>query len=425
LCGAVLFRKPFLTESRSWLTPVIFTVSLGLILIEVWWFYRTKLIQKISHLLILILACSGFAIAAHTEADFQWVKQTVLTANPSSLEKLGQHFIVGYRNLEEAKALVERRAIAGVFITTRNIQHKTKAEIRDEIRSLQAIRQTQGLSPLWIATDQEGGIVSRLSPPLTPLPPLASIVNSQAAIASQKDAVFQYAHVHGKELSELGINLNFAPVVDLNKQIVNPSDRYSRIYQRAISADKTIVAQVASWYCDTLASHHVHCTLKHFPGLGRINNDTHVEEAQLPTPIATLVQDDWVPFRTLMGHVQAFVMLGHARLMAIDADHPVSFSKAVITDLIRDQWHYQGILVTDDFCMQAVYGSNDGVGKASLTALNSGVDLILLSFDPDLYYDAMNALLKAEKTGSVKNEPLATSQQRLTYQWSGSHDQPS
>jgi beta-N-acetylhexosaminidase len=143
------------------------------------------------------------------------------------------------------KALVERRAIAGVYVTARNVEHKTQSEIQSEIQSLQMIRRRQGLSPLWIAADQEGGIVSRLSPPLPKLPPLSTVPKSQPEVV-------KYARVHGQGLSSLGVNVNFAPVVDLNQGVINPRDKFSRIYQRAISADPGVVAKVALWYCQTL-----------------------------------------------------------------------------------------------------------------------------------------------------------------------------
>jgi beta-N-acetylhexosaminidase len=114
-----------------------------------------------------------------------------------------------------------------------------------------------------------------------------------------------------------------------------------------------------------------------------------------------------------MDQTQAFVMLGHAKLPAIDPYHPVSFSASVITKLIRNSWKYEGILITDDFCMQAVYSSRDGLQSATVAALNAGVDLILISFDSDLYYEAMNALLQAEQKHQLDGEQLTISRKRL------------
>lgn len=411
---AVYFRTPWLASLRDWAFGLVFILSLGLIVSEIsGWTRNSSQRHVILSVLILAIASFSFSLAVTTEVKFQLTKQAIINREASQLETLGQHFIVGYRNLEEVKTLVEKGAIAGVFITRRNIQNKTPDEINQEIQSLQAIRANQGLSPLWIATDQEGGIVSRLSPPLTRLPPLSSIIKDEKDIDSAKEDVIRYASIHGKELSKIGINLNFAPVVDLNYGVISSEDKYSKIYLRAISADKDIVAKVALWYCQTLADYGVTCTIKHFPGLGRVDTDTHLEDAQLKTSVAELTQADWVPFREVMSKTNAFTMLGHAQLIAVDPDHPVSFSQQVVTDIIRDKWQHNGILITDDFSMHAVYGSRDGLEAATVKAINAGVDLILMAYDTDLYYNAMNALLQSESANRLDITVLKSSNTRL------------
>ncbi|MEA5472207.1 glycoside hydrolase family 3 N-terminal domain-containing protein [Spirulina sp. 06S082] len=359
---------------------------------------KTWNLQKGMAFAIAFLGVVGLTITVANEAQFYWQKyRVVLGAEVESLEVFGKHFIVGYKDINDAVKLVEKRAIAGVFITTRNIENKTYEEIKTELETLQEIRRSQGLSPLWIATDQEGGIVSRLSPPLTYLPSLSEIVAKEKNIENIKKAVIEYASTQGRELSDLGINVNFAPVVDLNKGVVNQRDRYSQIYRRAISDDSEIVTLVAKWYCSTLVQFDVKCTIKHFPGLGRVENDTHVADAELNASVEELEQDDWIPFREIMKDSSAWTMLGHAKLMALDTQHPVSFSPPVIRGLIREKWQYRGILITDDLCMKAVYGSSEGINGAIKKALISGVDLLLIAYDPDLYYEAMASLLQGHR----------------------------
>lgn len=411
---AVYFRTPWLASLRGESFALVFLLSLGLIMGEiVGWRKLSSRKQVILSGLILAIASFNCSLAVTTEVKFQLTKQAVLNQSPHQLATLGQHFIVGYRNFEEVKSLVKKSAIAGVFITRRNIQNKTPAEIAQTIQSLQTIRANQGLFPLWIATDQEGGIVSRLSPPLTQLPPLSSIIQDEQDIDQVKDKVIRYASIQGQELSDIGINLNFAPVVDLNHGIISPDDQYSKIYLRAISTDKDTVAQVALWYCQTLANYGVTCTIKHFPGLGRVDTDTHLEDAQLKTSVKELTENDWIPFRTVMAKTNAFTMLGHAQLIAVDTHHPVSFSQPVVTEMIRKQWQHDGILITDDFSMHSVYGSRDGLEGATIKAINAGVDVILISYDTDLYYNAMNALLQAESANRLDHTVLQNSNRRL------------
>lgn len=410
---ACIFRTPFAAGVRGWTLGLILLISLGIITSElITWKGERTTIKLISQFLVVAIASSSVFVATGTEVRFNWIKQSVLNTEITQLENLGQHFVVGYRNFDEVKELVSKRAIGGVFITARNVQNKTKDEIKQEIQTLQTIRQSQGSPPLWIATDQEGGMVSRLSPPLSLLPQLSSLIDS-TEVERSKQEVINYGRTHGSELAEVGVNLNFAPVVDLNKGLINPKDKFSQIYQRAISTDTTVVTKVASWYCQALAEYGVRCTLKHFPGLGRVEADTHLEDAELQTSVEELVREDWIPFRTLMADTKAFTMLSHAKLVAVDSEYPTSFSKSVVTGILRNDWNYNGILITDDFSMGAVYRSKSGLRNATVKAINAGVDFVLISYDKDLYYEGMNALLKADSRNELDQEALERSGRRL------------
>jgi beta-N-acetylhexosaminidase len=361
----------------------------------------------------LVLSLCAFGITAALENQFQHMRRAVLAADLRQLEKLGAHVMVGYRKASELQALLERRAIAGLFLSALNVEGKTPDDIRDALDVMQEIRRAQNLPELWIATDQEGGPVSRLSPPLARMPPLAEIVAIHRDAAERRLAVRQYAARQGRELAALGVNLNFAPVVDVNHGVVNPEDKTSRISTRAIANDPAVVTEAADVYCETLMLTGVHCTLKHFPGLGRVYEDTHKLAADLTAPAQELEATDWLPFRRLKENGSAFTMLGHARLTAIDAQRPASFSYAVVKGLLRDTWGHRGILITDDFSMGAVMLSREGPAGGAIAALNAGVDLILISYDPDQYFPVMYALLQADRDGRLNPEILAASKARL------------
>jgi beta-N-acetylhexosaminidase len=361
-----------------------------------------------------LVAFLALAITLTFELQFRWMRQEVLRADPVRLERLGRHLIVGYRNEAWLGELIERKAVAGVFITGHNVRGKDAETIRRDIAAMQAVRARQGLPPLLIATDQEGGGVSRMSPPLPRPATLGDIVRSHRDEAERRSAVRTYAADVGRALAGLGINLNFAPVVDLDHGMVNPNDRYTRIGTRAISSDPEVVADVAGEYCRGLEQQGVHCTLKHFPGLGRVFEDTHFENATLSTPADELAKSDWVPFRQPMQQKTTFTMLAHARLAALDRDRPASFSAAVVSGLLRRDWKYDGILVTDDFSMGAVYRSAGGIGAAGVSALNAGVDLVLISYDPDQVFPVLHALLRANASGALAQDALEVSSRRLS-----------
>jgi beta-N-acetylhexosaminidase len=361
----------------------------------------------------LVLALAAFGATASLELSFRYKRSVVLAAEPGELERLGRHFLVGYRRPAELQQLLERRAVAGVFISALNVDGKSRDGVRREVDEWQALRRAQNLAPLWIATDQEGGPVSRVSPPLMRQASLAAVVALHTDAAERLVALRQYAAHQGRELRSLGVNLNFAPVVDLNHGVVNPEDRLSRISSRAISTDPAVVTEVAGIYCATLLQTGVHCTLKHFPGLGRVYEDTHRVTAELSTPARELERSDWVPFRQVMAQGAAFTMLSHARLTEIDRDRPASFSRAVVAGLLRGAWQHDGVLVTDDFSMGAVTLSREGPAGGAIAALDAGVDLLLVSYDPDQYFPMMYALLAAAREGRLRSDRLEASAARL------------
>jgi beta-N-acetylhexosaminidase len=412
------WRSPLFASIRPLAFAIFILVPVALAVLEiiVWrsgarW--RSKTVVCAATLLVAVLA---LATTLATDLHFRWMRTEVLRADPAQLERLGRHFIVGYRGEAEHRDLIdliERRAIAGIFVTAHNVRGKDADTVRRDIDALQAIRKRQGLPPLLVATDQEGGGVSRMSPPLPRPTTLGDVVRSHSDPAARREAVRGYAAEVGRSLAGLGINLNFAPVIDLDHGVTNPNDRYSRITTRAISSDPHVVAEVARDYCEGLRHYGVHCTLKHFPGLGRVFEDTHFEHASLSASVDQLAQSDWVPFRALMREPGMFTMLGHARLAAIDGERPVSFSAPVVSGLLRGQWKYDGVLVTDDFSMAAAYETKGGLAGAGVSALNAGVDLILTSYDPDQYFPMLHALLRAEASGRLKKEALEQSDRRL------------
>jgi beta-N-acetylhexosaminidase len=414
---ALDWRSPFLASVRVWAFIGFIAIPLAVVVADV------RALRRIAGRFDRALSSASLALAMLClvcvpwwEAQFWWKRYEVLRADPALLERLGRHIVVGYRDIAELNALIERRAIAGVFLTARNVRGRDAAAVRQEIADMQAVRRRQGLPNLLVTTDQEGGVVSRLSPPLERMPPLSEIVARRPA-SERRAAVRDYAAAQARDLVDLGINVNLAPVVDLDHGIVNPGDRLTRISTRAISADPHIVTEVAEDYCAQLSHHGVRCTLKHFPGLGRVVADTHLDSADLALPPSELAGTDWLPFRSLMRRHDIIVMLGHARLTAIDAARPVSFSPPVVRGLLRTDWGYDGLLITDDFSMGAVTRSPEGIGGGSVEALNAGVDLILVSYDPDQFYLVMHALIRAARAGVLRADALSQSDQRLAKAW--------
>ena len=340
-------------------------------------------------------------------------RDEILASDAVRLARIGRHIIVGYHDFSAIKTLVEKQAITGIFITDHNVRGRSVADIKAGIDQLQAIRASQDLPPLIIAADQEGGQVSRLSPPLKRQTSLARILLKLDSDEARRKAVEEYAEIQAQELKRIGVTLNFGPVVDLNLVLENRRDGETHLRLRAIASDPYLVAKVAGWYCDTLAKSGLMCTLKHFPGLGRVARDTHVATGEISASEGLLELNDWVPFRRIMHKPNVATMLGHVRVGAIDKSTPASYSKQVIADLIRSRWDYTGLLVTDDFSMGAVTNSADGIGGAAIKSLNAGADFVLVSFSERHYDTMLSALLEADADGTLDPSALAETITRI------------
>jgi len=405
LLWSLNLKDPHLLPIRAFETATL----IGMVLIAgllVWRSQRGVIRTLLWVTLLATMLLTGLAEYRHSEN-----RQRVMDADPAQAQRLGRHFVVGYQALDQVRSLAARGLIGGIFIARRNVGDKTVAQLRDEIASLQAARTAAGLPPLMVTTDQEGGIVSRLSPPLQRRPALASVV---AGIddASRINAASAYGETQGRELADIGITVNFSPVVDL-KTGREPQllDFHSLIERRAISADPQQTAAVALAYAQALERAGVLATLKHFPGLGPVAEDTHHFGARLEQPIAQLQQHDWLPFRQVASHSNALIMLAHVVLEAVDPDNPASSSAAVVNGIIRGDWQHQGLLVTDDLTMAAAY--NRGLCRVTIDALNAGVDLLLIAYDHDKYYDAMACAIEAAQSGRLDADRLRQSAARL------------
>jgi beta-N-acetylhexosaminidase len=340
-------------------------------------------------------------------------REEILASDPARLERLGSRLVVGFDNFADVKPLVEKRAIAGIFVTDHNVRGRKAADVAKDIQDLQDIRRAQGLPRLIVAADQEGGYVSRLSPPLKWQPSLGMLIAKLKTDDEREKAVRDYAETQAHELDRFGITMNFGPVVDLRLGTPDREDGETRLYWRAIDSDPYIVAKVAGWYCDTLTKFNIICTLKHFPGLGRVTRDTHVSSGELTASRSKLELSDWLPFRRVMTQPGIATMIGHVRVDAIDKTTPASFSDAVINDVVRPRFENDGLLITDDFSMGAVTGSKDGLGGAAIKALNAGVDLILLCTIDNHYDTLMSALIEADRNGEMTLARENESHERL------------
>ncbi|SCX70681.1 glycoside hydrolase family 3 N-terminal domain-containing protein [Variovorax sp. EL159] len=398
-------KDPQLRFMRAWELPLLLgALAVGIALI---W----RLVRGWMRPAALSLAFAAVLMALCSEAVSIQHRAAVNAASGPMAQALGAHFIVGYDDAKNLRELARKGLIGGIFVTGRNVQGRSAAELRDEIAGLQALRREAGLPPLIVATDQEGGAVSRLSPLVARQPALATLLEADVSDEDLAQRAHAYGAQQGRALAALGITLNFSPVVDLRTgRAPGRWDLHTRIDERAISADPALTAQVALAYEKGLESAGVRGTLKHFPGLAGVHEDTHHFAGSLRTPVARLATHDWKPFQEVSKQSDAAIMLGHVILAELDADAPTSFSRKIVQQVIRGEWGYQGLLVTDDLTMAAAY--NRGLCDATVRSLNAGVDLLLIAFDHDKYFDAMHCAQQAARRGALDLAMLERSNAR-------------
>lgn len=397
-------NDPYLVPVQRWIGAAVAVVGLvgGLVLRR----------RRAGWVLLAVWTAVPGAVAV-AEGMFAWRKGTVLSAPAAAV--LGRHFVVGYGRVEEVEDLAARGLIGGVFVTRRNLAGRTAADLRAELAHLQDLRRRAGLPPLLVAADQEGGVVSHLSPWLPARPGLASLAG--LPLGRRAAAARDLGRAHGRDLAGLGVTVNLAPVADLyHDHGRNPLDFRSLIAQRASSGDPAVAAELTGAYAEGLAEQGVRPTLKHFPGLGRVSEDTHHFRARLTASRAQLEGSDWRPFRqVLAGRPDSLLMVGHVVVEAVDPDRPASHSQRVVQDLLRERWGYDGVVVTDDLTMTPIY--QHGLCTAVVEALNGGVDLLLVAFDGKQFYRAMDCAVAAWRRGELRSDRLVASRRRLARPW--------
>jgi beta-N-acetylhexosaminidase len=366
--------------------------------------------RSIAGKLLVMLWCVPPLLMSAAHLKFELRKHDVFAASATEARGLGSHFMVGYSSFPEVAHLAEQGLIGGVYVTRHNIRGRTVEALRAEIATLQDKRRAAGLPPLVVAADQEGGIVGHLAPPLTKLPALATLAG--LAPDEQQAKAAEFGRIHGRELAGLGVNLNLAPVLDLKPPVRrNRLDFHTLIGQRAIATDPAVVGAIASAYVRGLKESGVGATLKHFPGIGRVRTDTHHFSANLDTPVKELEATDWLSFREVLSHSHSALMVGHVTLTAVDPDRAASHSKRVVEGIIRDKWGYQGVVMTDDLVMGAIYQHD--VCQAVVEAINAGVDLLLVAYDGAQFYRIFACVLDGSRQGKLDTAMLRASEARL------------
>lgn len=319
-------------------------------------------------------------------------------------QSLGQQLIIGLSGhtltTDEKKFIIENN-IGGVVLFGRNLAEPK--QIHALCAEVQALRhQLPEKTPLFIGIDMEGGRVHRLKAPFTQWPPLKLIGDLDAPTVA-----FTFAQRMGVELMAAGINLDFAPCLDV---YTNPKNTV--IGDRSISTNPLQVEKMASALIRGYIKSGVISCAKHFPGHGDTVIDSHEDLPIENADLQRLHDVELIPFKKALRSRVDMVMTSHIQFKNIDPTAPVTFSEFFLKKMIRDELKYRGVIVSDDLGMKALASHYD-TEEIPVKALKAGVDVLLYCNEPDSPAIAMESLISATAQGGLDKAELDASFRRI------------
>ncbi|GAA5522097.1 glycoside hydrolase family 3 [Aliifodinibius salicampi] len=338
------------------------------------------------------------------------------TEDVSLNKKIGEMLNIGFRGMTIADTNhivrdITKYHLGGVTLfdydvplgkAERNI--KSPEQLKTLINDLQSLSET----PLIVAIDQEGGKVARLKPNRG-FP--ASVSAQYLGQLNNLDSTRYYARQTAEMLSDLGINTNLAPVVDVN---TNPDNPVIGGLERSFSSDPQEVTNHAKTYIKVLHEHDILTTLKHFPGHGSSEKDSHLGVVDVTD---TWSANELIPYRELIDSgLVDLIMTAHIYNARWDSSYPATLSKPVITGMLRDSLSYDGVVISDDLMMGAIR-KEYGLKTAIRQAINAGVDILSFAnnsvYDPEIVPKANRLIKELLKEGEISEDQIDQSYNRI------------
>ncbi len=335
-----------------------------------------------------------------------------LVSGMSLEDKVAQMFVItpealtGYASVTAAgdttKAAYESRPVGGLIYMADNLL--STEQTTEMLTNMQNIAMERTGLPVFLSVDEEGGTVARVAKNdafgVTD-------VGNMSDIGATGDAQNAYnaGVTIGTYLKQLGFNVDYAPVADV---LTNPDNTV--IGTRSFGSDASVVADMVTKELEGLSSQGVFGVVKHFPGHGGVSGDSHDGAVTMDKSLEELMQTEFVPFQKAVENGVSFVMVGHISVPQVVGDNtPASLSQMMVSNVLREQLGYQGIVITDAMNMGAITGSYTA-DQAAVMAVNAGVDMILM---PQDYETAYNGLLQAVQDGTITEDRINESVTRI------------
>ena len=288
------------------------------------------------------------------------------------------------------------QGLAGVAVYARNFTNiEELARLNEEIRAA-------ANGHVLIGMDQEGGTRFSLPAPFTKWPSPA-----QLGALGDTNAVRDIARAVGRELSAVGCNLNFAPMLDLH---INPSSPVTQV--RSFGANPDLVGRMGAAFLEGLAETGILGCAKHFPGHGDTYIDPHKNLPIFHGTAERLERVELVPFTEAIAAGAATIMTAHILLPKIDAEYPASLSRTMLTDTLRERMKFQGLILADDLGMGAIT-KRYTPGEAAVATFAAGTDVAMICHDATLIPEALAATTRAVEEGKLSIEEWETAGKRV------------
>ncbi|RHW35023.1 beta-N-acetylhexosaminidase [Lysinibacillus yapensis] len=316
-------------------------------------------------------------------------------------DKIGQMILAGVSGTTmdaNAKQLIGQLHVGGIIFYKYNFE--TPAQVIQLVNQMKSGNSSS--LPLLLGVDQEGGRVTRLPGGLVNFPP-----NKQIGQINNPDFSYEVGTLLGKELKEFGLNLNFAPVLDINSNPNNPV-----IGDRSFGNNAEIVSKLGIQTMRGIQSQNVITTIKHFPGHGDTSVDSHLDLPIVNKSLKELKELELIPFERAINQGADVVMIAHILLPQLDKTNPGTMSKAVMTDLLRKQLGFTGVIITDDMTMGAITEHFD-IGKAAVESVKAGSDIILVGHDNNNVVKIISSLKAAVQNGEISEQRINESIERI------------
>jgi len=294
--------------------------------------------------------------------------------------------IEGYDLDENAKKMIQEHRVGGIILYKKNV--KNAEQLLALINSIK--KANEKCIPLFISVDEEGGIVSRMPNEIKRLP-------SARVIGKKNDEKLAYdvGAVIAQQIKAFGFNMDFAPVLDINSNPRNPV-----IGDRAFGTEQEIVSRIGIATMKGIQSNGVISVVKHFPGHGDTSVDSHIGLPVLDNDLNRLQNFELIPFKHAIENNVDAVMVAHILLTGLDKESPATMSKIIITDILKKEMDFQGVIITDDMTMGAIM-ENFEIGDAAVKSFVAGADIILVAHENDNQIRVLEALKKAVEDGII------------------------